>query len=336
MSDVCNLFGVKPDIELHIMKPNQDLFYITSAVLEKMREVLLSVQPSLVIVQGDTTTAMASALAAFYLKIPVAHVEAGLRSGNKYGPFPEECNRSCIARLATYHFAPTHIAHAQLIAEQIDPKDIFYTGNTVVDALRSILHQIYSGTVIPSPEIVELVAAQKLAGNKIILLTAHRRESFDGGLDRIFSALYQVLQRNPDLCVIYPVHPNPCIKQALARTQLDQLSNIVLMPPIVYHDLLYVLDACHGVATDSGGITEEAVSLSKPVVLLRNETDRPEGIALGMVQLVGTHEQSIIDGISWMLSYTGIADGVSPYGDGHACEKIVKIIQDQIVHTEDM
>ncbi len=336
LDDVLSLFKVQPDITLHIMKPGQDLFYLTTAVLEKMKEVLLQVDPRVVIVQGDTTTAMASALAAFYLRIPIAHVEAGLRSGNIYGPFPEEFNRKCITNVATYHFAPTYSAQQQLIAEQVDGATIFYTGNTVVDALYRVLHDINSGCIQPSASLMALLDEKKKTGKKVILLTAHRRESFDGGLDHIFSALNTVLEHNPNLFIVYPVHPNPAIKQALNRTCLHQHDTIALMAPLVYHDLVYLLNICDGVATDSGGITEEAVSLNKRVLMLRNETDRPEGIVSGKVKLVGTDEQAIIDGMQWLLEQPSmrIAHTVSPYGDGHACEHIVNIIQQALYKGE--
>lgn len=332
IDDLYKLFDVTPDIDLKIMKPGQDLFYITTSVLETMKRVLEQLNPALVVVQGDTTTAMASAMTAFYLKIPVAHVEAGLRSGNIYGPFPEEFNRKCISTLATYHFAPTHTAVRQLHAEQVDPLSIFYTGNTVVDALHRVLASIHTRGKLISSSLVELVDTQRAQGRTVVLLTAHRRESFDGGLDRIFNALRKIIAQHPHLCVIYPVHPNPCITQALERAQLDKTEQIKLMKPLAYHELLYVLDVADGVATDSGGITEEAISLSKPVLILRNETDRPEGLTTGQARLVGTQEEKIIDGFAWMLTQQKRASPheVSPYGDGHACERIVQIIQERV------
>ena len=289
LDDVFNIFQTEPTIRLNIMRPGQDLFYITTSVLTKMKEVLDSVKPSLVLVQGDTTSAMVAALAAFYLKIPVGHVEAGLRTGNMYGPFPEEINRKLISSLATYHFAPTKMAQENLIQENIDKKSIFLTGNTIVDALTIIQGKIHNNTIAVSDTIKTMVSNANLQGKTIMLLTAHRRESFDGGLSNIFLAIKQALEAHPNLfLIIYPMHPNPAIKEVVEKSCLSQSSRIAITSPLSYSDLVYVLEQSNFVATDSGGIQEEATSLGKPVIVLRNETDRMEGVNEGYAYLAGT------------------------------------------------
>ena len=327
--DVFKIFDVTPDVNFAIMKPNQDLFYITTAVLEKMKEFLLEAKPSLVLVQGDTTSALAAALAAFYLKIPVGHIEAGLRTGNKYGPFPEEINRSLIDAIATYHFAPTELSAENLIKENIPQISVFRTGHTVVDALYFIRDQIMHDLIPISSEIKNIVVRCKNNDQKIMLLTAHRRESFNGGLKKIFSAIKRALEDHPELFVIYPVHPNPAIKQTLRESGLDQMPNIFITKPVEYTDLVFLLDAVDLVATDSGGIQEEAVSLGKPTLVLRNETDRPEGITAGIAQLVGTDENRIITEIGNTLISKRTFDHNAIYGDGTASQQIVEIIKEQ-------
>jgi UDP-N-acetylglucosamine 2-epimerase (non-hydrolysing) len=328
LTEVFSLFEVTPDEELHIMKPGQDLTYLTTSVLTKVQEVIARSKPSLVVVQGDTTSAMAGAMAAFYEKVPVAHVEAGLRTGNVHAPFPEELNRRIITLLSTLHFAPTPAAVQQLEREGINKETIYHTGNTVVDALYSIVGKLQAGTLIPLPALVELVQAQKNAHKTLILLTAHRRESFDGGLQRIFVTMKRVLQEHPSLFVVFPVHPNPAVQKALRESGLSEMPNIAISPPLPYSSLVYLLEASSGVATDSGGISEEAVSLHKPVLILRNETDRPEGVQTGDARLVGTDEEKILAGIEWILrkSLNG-AQSPSPYGDGKAAKRIADEIE---------
>lgn len=324
--DVFKSFNIKPDISFNIMKPNQDLFYITNTVLDKMKELIQKIQPSFVLVQGDTTTAMAAALAAFYLKVPVGHVEAGLRTGNKYGPFPEEVNRTIIDIIASYHFVPTDLSVQNLLQENIHPEHIFCTGNTVVDALYIVKEKITRKELAISKELEYIVNNAQSHNQKLMLLTAHRRESFNGGLANIFSAIKKLLELHPELFVIYPVHPNPAIKQTLQESGLDQLPNIFITKPVEYTDLVYLLDSVDLVATDSGGIQEEAVSLGKQVFVLRNETDRPEGVLHGIAQLVGTQQDNIISKITDALTQEKRFYKNSIYGDGTASKQIVQII----------
>ena len=302
LDDTFRIFNVTPDINFNIMKPGQDLFYITQAVLDKMKTILRDIKPSLVLVQGDTTSAMVAALASFYLKIPVGHVEAGLRTGNKYGPFPEEINRKLISSIATYHFAPTHDAMQNLINENIDSRDIFLTGNTVVDALHTIQHKIRANKIPVTDTLAQAILSAQDNNQIIMLLTAHRRESFNGGLAHIFSAIKQTLQTNPKLFAIYPMHPNPAIKKIFDESGLREVPNIMVTAPLAYNDLVYVLEKCDLIATDSGGIQEEAASLGKPIIILRNETDRSEGIHEGLAYLVGTDEKKIQQTIVQVLT----------------------------------
>jgi UDP-N-acetylglucosamine 2-epimerase (non-hydrolysing) len=328
LTEVFSLFEVKPDVELQIMKPGQDLTYLTSSVLTKVQEVIARTKPGLVVVQGDTSSAMAGALAAFYEKVPVAHVEAGLRTGNLQAPFPEELNRRIITLLSTLHFPPTPAAAQQLEREGISKEMIYCTGNTVVDALYSIVGKLQEGKLTPLPCLTELVQAQKEANKTLVLLTAHRRESFDGGLQRVFSTMKRALQENPSLFVVFPAHPNPVVQKALRESGLGSMPNIAIFPPLSYPNLVYLLEASSGVATDSGGISEEAVSLHKPVLILRNETDRPEGVQAGEAQLVGTDEEKILAGLEWIAKKPlNVAEVPSPFGDGKAAERIAQVVE---------
>lgn len=328
LAEVFSLFDITPDEELRIMRPGQDLTYLTTSVLSKMQEVIQRVQPSLILVQGDTTSAMAGALAAFYAKIPVGHIEAGLRTGNLQAPFPEELNRRIITLLSTIHFAPTSAAAQQLEREGISKKMIYCTGNTVVDALYSIVGKLQEGKLTPLPCLTDLVRVQKEANKTLVLLTAHRRESFDGGLQKVFSTMKRALQENPSLFVVFPAHPNPVVQKALRESGLGSMPNIAIFPPLSYPNLVYLLEASSGVATDSGGISEEAVSLHKPVLILRNETDRPEGVQAGDAQLVGTDEEKILAGLEWIVKKPlNETEAPSPFGDGKAAERIAQGVE---------
>ncbi len=328
LNDLLPLFQVKLDFDFKIMKPNQDLFDTTQSVLAKAKKLFLTVRPSLVVVQGDTTSAMSAALAAFYLQIPVAHVEAGLRTNNIFRPFPEEMNRRMITLVSSYHFAPTPLAASHLFKEKISPASIFCTGNTVVDALHFIQHKLLTKRLHPSPDLVSRIKSLRKAPRKILLLTAHRRESFDGGLENIFLAIQKALIKDPHLHVIFPLHPNPTIKKILKKTRLCQMPNMQIIDPLPYHDLVYLILAADGIATDSGGLQEEGVSLNKPVIILREETDRPEGIEQGLAVLVGTNQTKILTAIT-QLTRNKMSEhpSCSPYGDGRASEKIAHIIQ---------
>jgi UDP-N-acetylglucosamine 2-epimerase (non-hydrolysing) len=330
LDEVFALFGVVPDVELKVMKPHQDLFYLTEVLMAKTKELYDKIQPSIVVVQGDTTSAMTSALSAFYAKIPVAHVEAGLRTQNIHAPFPEELNRRIISLISSLHFAPTSLAASTLEKEGVQKENIFLTGNTVVDALYSVIGKLRREELVPDAHLVEILRKQLSEGNRIMLLTAHRRESFDGGLERIFQAFKRVLLNDPHLFVIFPMHPNPAIRKIFQETHLDTVPNILVMPPLLYPDLIYVMDKATGVATDSGGISEEAVSINKPVLILRNETDRPEGLKEGRALLVGTDEEKIVSGVQWILQedHGATSEEESPFGDGKTSQRIAQILEE--------
>lgn len=336
LEDTFKIFNVAPDINLNIMKPGQDLFYITTTVLDKMKMILKEIAPSLVLVQGDTTSAMAAALAAFYLKIPVGHVEAGLRTGNKYGPFPEEINRKLIGAIATYHFSPTLDAVENLLSENINSEDIFCTGNTVVDALHIIQDKISMDEIPVSAAIAQVIQNVKQNQQKLMLLTAHRRESFNGGLAHIFSAIMKMLEEQPNLFIIYPMHPNPAIKKAFDESGLKKMQNLMVISPLAYSDLVYVLQHCDLIATDSGGIQEEAVSLGIPVVVLRNETDRMEGVHAGIAHLVGTDEEKIINIVTQLLAKKEKRQQNQLYGNGTASKQIAEIIKRGLKATKEL
>ncbi len=327
LHEVFTIFKVKPDIDLALGKPNQDLSYLTHAVLTACADLYKKVDPSLVLVQGDTTTIMAAALAAFYQQIPVGHVEAGLRTGDMYAPFPEELNRRVVSLFAQYHFAPSRYAVEHLSAEKIPHYKIHETGNTVVDALHYMLDQIERGMLQPTAAIQELVVAAKNEQRNVVLFTAHRRESFGKGLVSIMSAVQELAVTNSKLSIIFPVHPNPAVKEAIIQSGLNEVANISLQRPVSYVDLVYLLSQADLVLTDSGGIQEEAVSLGKPVLILREKTERPEGIWVGLAELVGSDKATIMTMAERFLQGKNI--GHSPcmaYGDGKAAERIASII----------
>ncbi len=320
------VFDIKPDIDLNLMEKNQSLASFSSKAMTKLTRVFEKEKPDLVLVQGDTTTAMIAALAAFYQKIPVGHVEAGLRTGNKYNPFPEEINRSIIGTLAEYHFAPTETARKALLHEGISEEQIFLTGNTVVDALHMILKGLggHSSGVTGFPEKDD---------NKLILVTSHRRENFGQPLENICKALLNIIDRNNDIEIVYPVHLNPNVQ----KTVMEYLSGnerIHLIKPVEYLDLVYLLNKAHIVLTDSGGIQEEAPALGKPALVLREETERPEGVDAGVARLVGTDENEIIKYAELLLKnkseYEKMSKAVSPYGDGKAAKRIFDTIRNNL------
>lgn len=335
LEQVCKIFDVVPDFHLNVMKKDQDLFYLNTTVLERVKEVYLSVKPELVIVQGDTTTTFAAALAAFYLHIPVAHVEAGLRTGNMKSPFPEEMNRRVVAQFATYHFAPTAFSTANLLSEGVPRERVFCTGNTVVDALNIITDKIKSGVVMIDSALKLLVEDLKLKKRKIMLLTAHRRESFGGGLHRVFKTVKQFAHEHPDLFIFYPMHPNPSVVQAVQETGFVQLNNVYHTGPLSYHDMVYLLLSVDFVATDSGGLQEEAVSLGKPVICLRDITERWEGVWEGTEVLVGTDPHKIHTALDrfYRNQPGNMVVASSVYGDGNACKRIVSILKNNVSPT---
>jgi len=331
LQEVFDLFGVQPDFDLGIMRQGQDLSYITQAVLHKTKELFLKIKPACVVVQGDTTSTMVAALSAFYQHIPVAHVEAGLRSHDLQAPFPEEMNRRTVGQIGTLHFTPTAQASANLLSEGVVKESIFCTGNTVVDALRLIKKQLDINTLLVRDDIKKIIQQAQQNNKKIILLTMHRRESFNGGIERALQAIKQLLIKHQDVFCIYPYHPNPQVVQGLESTGLTTLSNIFLTEPIAYKDLVYVLHKVDCVVTDSGGIQEEAVSLGKPTVVLREKTERVEGVYAGLAYIVGTDYKKIIETIeNILLKGISVTETYSLYGDGYAAQKIVRIINQYV------
>jgi len=325
LDQVFTIFDLKPDIDLKLMKTNQDIFYLTSEVMNETKKVIQSINPSLVLVQGDTTTAFSSALAAFYLNIPVAHIEAGLRSGNDLLPFPEEMNRQVISRLATYHFAPTKLAKKQLLAENIDSSTIFVTGNTILDSLFYIEKEISSGKISPSNSIVQQVQQTKNLDGKICLFTVHRRESINSGLEKIYHAINLLLDKYPYLYIVYPIHPNPNIHKAFNQCSLKNHPRIYSCDPLNYVDLVYLLSQSDLVATDSGGIQEEAISLGKPTLVLRNQTDRKDAEINEAYFLGGTSPETILpqfDNLLKSLNYNNRPSFI--YGSGISSELIAE------------
>lgn len=319
LDQVLSIFNIKPDIDLDLMEENQSLDSLTANAVRALTKTFIEINPNIVLVQGDTTTAMVAALAAFYRKIPVGHIEAGLRTKDCYNPFPEEINRHLISVLATYHFAPTRKAADSLLREGVCRESVFLTGNTVVDALRMIVKNIKD-------------INNSIANNsRMILVTAHRRESFGEPIRNICAALKSIVKRNKDVEIVYPVHMNPNIKEPVYNILSGQ-ERIRLREPLEYSELVKLLYSCHMVLTDSGGIQEEAPTFGKPVLVLREETERPEGIEAGVAKLVGTDRDTIVREAELLLNdekeYFKMAKAVSPYGDGSASERIVEIIKD--------
>ncbi len=320
LDQVLELFEIKPDFDLDIMKNNQDLWSLTSEVLLKTKEVIEKAMPDIILVHGDTTTSMAAALSAFYSKVPIGHVEAGLRTFDKYYPFPEEVNRVFTDSLCSYHFAPTDKACKNLIKSQIPSEHIYKTGNTVIDAL------FY--TVKKHEENIE---GLDLNPNlKTILLTSHRRENFGEPLRNICKAVLSLVKNNKDIQFVYPVHPNPNVQNPVHEL-LGGIERIHLIKPLEYAQFCSLMEKSFIILTDSGGVQEEAPSLGKPVLVLRDTTERPEAIEYGTVKLTGTDENKIVSSVEELLrnetTYKKMAEAINPYGDGHASERIVKILK---------
>lgn len=331
LDQVLGLFDITPDIDLDLMQENQDLASFTARAMRRLSEVLAKHQPDLVLVQGDTTTAMVAALAAFYAKIPVGHVEAGLRTYSRYSPFPEEMNRRLLSALASYHFAPTERAAAALRREGTPEETIFVTGNPVIDALRWI------GSRPPAPRTVKFLASLGLDGDnggshdavRTLLVTAHRRETFGAPLARICAALKTLVRRNPDVQIVYPVHLNPNVREAVFGL-LSEAPRIHLVDPLPYETLIHLMLRSYLILTDSGGLQEEGPAVGRPVLVLRRETERTEAVEAGTAKIVGTDTAVIVEETERLLrerdAYERMACAVSPYGDGHAAERIVRII----------
>lgn len=332
LDQVLELFEIKPDYDLNIMKQNQDLYDITSNVLLKMKSVLEDFKPDTVFVHGDTSTTFSASLAAFYQKIDVAHIEAGLRTDNIYSPWPEEANRQLTTCLAKYHFAPTTSSAQNLLKENIDAKNIIITGNTVIDALFLILNKIQQDKNLEN-EIIETLQKNGISfveNRKIILVTGHRRENFGEGFINICEALKNLALANLDVDIIYPMHLNPNVREPVNKI-LSSISNIHLIEPLEYEPFIYLMHKSYIILTDSGGIQEEAPSLGKPVLVMRETTERPEAVISGTVKLVGTDKQKIVAECSKLLNsqtaYEAMSKAANPYGDGEACERIVEFFK---------
>jgi UDP-N-acetylglucosamine 2-epimerase (non-hydrolysing) len=332
LDQVLDMFDIKPDYDLNIMKAGQDLFDVTTNVLLGLKDVLNDFNPDVVLVHGDTTTTSASSLAAFYNKIKVGHVEAGLRTGDIYSPWPEEANRQITGVLANYHFTPTTTSENNLLKENKNPNDIIVTGNTVIDALFLALDKIEKDDNLKS-KIVDTINSQyKLQDNKkIILVTGHRRENFGQGFVNICEALKTLAINNPEIDIVYPVHLNPNVQKPVNEI-LSNTSNVYLIEPLQYEQFIYMMNKSYFIITDSGGVQEEAPSLGKPVLVMRDTTERPEAVDAGTVKLVGTNRESIIKEAQKLLDnkeeYEKMSKAHNPYGDGKACERIVEFIRD--------
>jgi UDP-N-acetylglucosamine 2-epimerase (non-hydrolysing) len=328
LDQVLAIAGIRADVDLNIMVPNQSLDGLTARLLLAIGEAFDADRPDFVIVQGDTTSAMVASLAAFYRKIPVAHVEAGLRTGNIYSPWPEEINRRIISPIASLHFAPTKSAAANLAGENVDPVGVHITGNTGIDALLLTKSRIDSFAELTS-DVRKTIAA--FQSQKILLVTAHRRENFDGGLANIAQAIKRLSMRD-DVVVVFPVHPNPQVRKVMDAT-LKGNNKIVLLDPLEYVPFVYLMSVATLILTDSGGIQEEAPSLGKPVLVLRDTTERPEGIEAGTARLVGTNAKRIVSETERLLDdrrhYEAMSGAINPYGDGKASERIASVINVQ-------
>ena len=330
LDQVLELFDITPDYDLDIMKPGQDLFDVTSKVLLGIKEILQSVNPDIVLVHGDTTTSMAVAMAAFYLRIPVGHVEAGLRTYDINSPFPEEFNRQLTSKITELHFAPTEIARQNLLDERVPDSQIFVTGNTVIDALLSMVEKAravnFSDSVL---EGASFLKQAKIDIPRIVLVTGHRRENFGQGFEEICHALYDIASKNPDIKIIYPVHLNPNVREPVNRV-LSNIDNVHLVEPMEYLTFIKLMDLSYLILTDSGGIQEEAPSLGKPVLVMRDATERPEAVEAGTVKLVGTNKKAIVTMVNQLLEnkelYTKMSRAHNPYGDGNASHAICDIL----------
>lgn len=329
LDQVLEIAGIRPDHDLNLMQPGQSLDGLTAMLLTELGRVMDDEAPARVIVQGDTATAMAGALAAYYRKIPVDHVEAGLRSGNIYHPWPEEVNRKIIGTIASLHFAPTAVAAGKLIAEQVDPARVHITGNTVIDALHWVRSRIAG-----DPQLARDLAPleQRFAGRRIIGVTSHRRENFGDGMANIAEAVRRIAQRE-DVAVIFPVHLNPNVR-AVMNAALGQLANVALIEPLDYPHFVRLLTLAEVMLTDSGGVQEEAPALGKPVLVMRETTERPEGVAAGTARLVGADVTRIVTELFNLLddkaAYEAMARAHNPFGDGHSARRIVELIGNEI------
>lgn len=354
LDQVLQIFSITPDYDLNIMKPGQDLYDVTSRVLLGMRDVLREVKPDVVLVHGDTTTSTAAALAAFYQQIPVGHVEAGLRTHNIYSPWPEEMNRQLTGRIASYNFSPTELSRSNLLNEGIDAEKITVTGNTVIDALHLVVDKISSDTSLRQ-ELAEVLRQSGYDINRLndtqrrlVLITGHRRENFGEGFLHICTAIKDLSMKYPNVDFVYPMHLNPNVRRPIAKIfegneQLtinsqsvnEKFPNMFFAEPLEYLSFVYLMEKAYIVLTDSGGIQEEAPGLGKPVLVMRDTTERPEAVAAGTVKLVGTDYDAIVSNVSELLdslhTYEQMNKAVNPYGDGKACQRIINVLKSK--HT---
>ena len=339
LDQVLQLFEITPDYDLNIMKQGQDLYDVTARVLTGMRDVLKEAQPDVVLVHGDTTTSTAAALAAFYQQIPVGHVEAGLRTHNIYSPWPEEMNRQITGRIATYNFAPTPLSKANLLREAVAEDSTTVTGNTVIDALYWVVNKIKEDKALNN-ELKNLLAAAGYdvtrldGGRKLVLITGHRRENFGDGFINMCTAIRDLTQKYPDVDFVYPMHLNPNVRKPIHEVfgeNLEGLGNMFFIEPLEYLSFVYLMEKSTIVLTDSGGIQEEAPGLGKPVLVMRDTTERPEALEAGTVKLVGTDYNKIVSEVSLLLDdqahYDAMSKAVNPYGDGLACGRIVDTLK---------
>ena len=335
LDQVLRLFDITPEYDLNIMKPNQDLYDITSRILLGMRDVLREVQPDIVLVHGDTTTSMAAALAAFYQQIPVGHVEAGLRTGNIYSPWPEEMNRLITGRITTHHFSPTPLAKENLLREHVDEKQIIVTGNTVIDALQMVVKRLAEDKVLTNEVATKInqmgYDVQRLDGkHRMVLITGHRRENFGEGFLNICHAIKHLAEQYKDVDFVYPMHLNPNVRKPVLEILGEKAENVFLIEPLDYLPFVYMMQHSTLILTDSGGVQEEAPGLGKPVLVMRDTTERPEAVEAGTVLLVGTNREKIEQDASMLLddaeTYRRMSEAVNPYGDGLACERIIEYL----------
>ena len=338
LDQVLHIFDIKPDYDLDIMEPNQDLYDVTSRVLLGMRDVLKEVQPDVVLVHGDTTTSTAAALAAFYQQIPVGHVEAGLRTHNIYSPWPEEMNRQITGRITTHHFAPTPLAKSNLVRENVAEDQIVVTGNTVIDALYMVVDKIKDDNLLKEELCESLLRAgyntKRLDSfRRLVLITGHRRENFGDGFISMCTAIRDLAAKYPDVDFVYPMHLNPNVRRPIHEVFGDDLTlheNLFFIEPLEYLSFVYLMEKSTIVLTDSGGIQEEAPGLGKPVLVMRDTTERPEALESGTVHLVGTNYEKIVGEVSTLLddvaAYQKMSQAVNPYGDGKACKRICEYL----------
>lgn len=331
LDQVLQLFDIKPEYDLAIMKAGQDLYDVTTSILLNIKPVLRDFKPDVVLVHGDTSTTFAAALACYYEKIAVGHVEAGLRTGNIYSPWPEEANRKLTGAITRFHFAPTDTSKQNLLNEQVNPAHIVVTGNTVIDALLQVVKKIDSDSALSAGFAKQFPYGQN--GRQLVLVTGHRRESFGAGFDNICAALKQIAVQFPDCDIVYPVHLNPNVREPVFRL-LSDAPNVHLIEPQDYLPFVYLMSRSTLVLTDSGGIQEEAPSLGKPVLVMRDTTERPEAVAAGTVKLVGTNQARIVEEVSKLLTDKSYYDSMSfahnPYGDGNGCQRIIDAIKTEV------